>query len=82
MPKIKTPPQNRLLDEYLELNEPAKKKLREDFNTEFDYSDQSSTFWRKLNNPAQVWSHEKKFLAEKLSLSEKELFPKVEEVVK
>lgn len=83
MPKVSTTPQKKLLDHYLELNEAAKKQLREDFNKEFEYSDNSSTFWRKLQNPATIWSHEKKFLATKLKVSVAELFPEAEkEVVK
>lgn len=73
MPKIKELTQNRLLDEYIELNEAKKKELRDAFNLKFGYS--GSSFWRKLNNPDQIWDHEKEYLADKLKISQKELFP-------
>ncbi len=75
MTKIKETKINKLLDEYVNLNAKQKKDLQTAFNKEFDYSEKSSSFFRKLNNPDQVWSHEQKFFAEKFQTTTDELFP-------
>ena len=76
MPKNKTNP---LLNAYLELSEPKKKVVKEEFTKAFDYSEAS--FYRKLHNPEQIWSHEKTKLAELLKKKESKLFPRKEATV-
>jgi hypothetical protein len=73
MPKIQ---ENPLWEAYLDLSEPKKKQIREEFTKAFDYSEAS--FYRKLKNPEQIWSHEKSKLSELLKKPQHKLFPRKE----
>jgi hypothetical protein len=69
-----TPLSNKILAAYNNLNEMQKKALREAFFTEFDYSPNSNTFWRKLHNPKNIWKNERAFFAGHLKTTVNKLF--------
>ena len=75
MTKKQPDPQKRLLSEYKNLNDERKKELREAFNKEFDYPIGGSSFWRKINNPTQLWGNERNFLATYFKKPINKLFP-------
>jgi outer membrane cobalamin receptor len=63
---------NKFKKAYMELNESKKKDLRENFNKEFEYS--NDAFYKKSNSLNFFWNNEKKFIANAMGKTVTELF--------
>lgn len=66
--------QNKLLEEYNNLEDSKKEMIREDFTYKFDYSSKD-TFYKKLRGESRLWNYEKEWFAERFHTTTDKLFP-------
>lgn len=66
MPKTAETHKTDFLEAYNELNNKRKEELKRAFEKQFDYSETSSTFYRKIAFTTPVWSIEREFFQKHL----------------